>query len=766
MKKIYFLSFFMVSLINYSQNKTDSLYTKYFEANREITYLHLNKTTIVKGENLWFKAYIINQKNGKLSDFTRNLYCLIYDDDGKLKDKKLLYVEHGVASGFFSIDSSFTKKNYFIKTSTNWMKNFKEDNSFIQRIDILDSKKFEQNKKSEVSNYEIQFLPEGGNAISNISNNYGILIKNQNNIGIKIKKGEILDNQRKVLETFKTNKFGLGKVNFYQKPNTSYISRITFDNGTTIEKGIPTALDKGIALQVENNLSTILRVSVLTNGKTLQNIKHKTFSLFVHNTNTTFTKKFNFDKQETTINIFFPKNQLNSGINIITLLDELNKPIAERLIFNRSNSMFSNIDVSASIYNKDSVTLSLKKDNQLNETTFLSASILPNNTISYQPNNNIASKFLLKPFIKGDIQNSKYYFTNINNKKLAELDLLLQTQGWSKYAWNDIFNNTPNYNFENENGISLEGELNMKRLNSKSHIFLFSGDNDLALNTTIKNSEFSFRNLFLRNNSRVHFIVSRKKRNNKTQGYFKEFPYNISKEIKVPKNINTNNKMTPFTSINFKNFIDNKVEVLDTVVINSKPKPKEKPIFLESTFRNVFLFDKNYRGTLRLDNFLRERMYYVRRNLASDLFIYRNRKPVTIFLDGFNLNGMLDIISNSLVSDFSEIHFGNREIFFYTNYNFYKPKPNQKFSSLIIKNGFSEDKKYYSPKYNTESKLFTNYGAIFWKPDIVVNKVENTINFRTPLLDQESFTIYIEGITNSGKLISTKKTIKVKETLN
>ena len=54
-------------------------------------------------------------------------------------------------------------------------------------------------------------------------------------------------------------------------------------------------------------------------------------------------------------------------------------------------------------------------------------------------NTNIEAAFLLTPYLKGYIEKPSYYFNNTDRKKLIELDLLLLTQGWSKYDWNDIF---------------------------------------------------------------------------------------------------------------------------------------------------------------------------------------------------------------------------------------------------------------------------------------------------------------------------------------
>jgi hypothetical protein len=51
--------------------------------------------------------------------------------------------------------------------------------------------------------------------------------------------------------------------------------------------------------------------------------------------------------------------------------------------------------------------------------------------------NNILTHYYLSTQIKGRIYNPSYYF-NVNNKdRLEELDLLMLTQGWRKYIWNE-----------------------------------------------------------------------------------------------------------------------------------------------------------------------------------------------------------------------------------------------------------------------------------------------------------------------------------------
>src|SRR5699024_9587788 len=101
---------------------------------------------------------------------------------------------------------------------------------------------------------------------------------------------------------------------------------------------------------------------------------------------------------------------------------------------------------------KDSITFelqTLEKHKNFN----ISLSVLPKTTTSYTPKHNIFSAFYLKPYIKGYLENGGYYFSDFKNHRVQEnLDLLLLTQGWSKYDWKNIFKGKPVELYENEVG--------------------------------------------------------------------------------------------------------------------------------------------------------------------------------------------------------------------------------------------------------------------------------------------------------------------------
>ncbi|MFK8059375.1 MAG: hypothetical protein AB8B78_04715 [Polaribacter sp.] len=772
MKKFSLLLFLLSFSISFAQKNIDTSYSKYFEANREIPFLHLNKTTFIVGEEVWFKAYVLNQKNEKLSDFTRNLYCFIYDEDGKLKDKKLLYVENGIAKGNFKIDSTFTKKNYFIKTATNWMRNFKEDASYKQKITILNPKEL-KNKKKEIvkNNHEVQLLPEGGNALENFDNNYGVIIKNQYNIGIQIKKGEVLDNENNLISTFKTNNFGLGNLSFYYKDNKSYTVKITLPDDKIIRKKISKAEKFGVSLQVENKATPFIRITIGTNNTTLNNLNGKQFKIYIHNTNTVLERTITFNKKENLYNLIIATNKLNKGINIITLLDDNNNPVAERLVFNYDKDKVANLKIDTLKKENDSLSILLTKE-KTEDIVFLSASVLPKQTKAYNPSNSIISQFLLKPFVKGDIQNPAYYFTKTNRKKLIELDLLLLTQGWSKYDWKDVFYTPITYQYESENGITLYGVLNTKGKTKAKKVYLMVAGKDSLITKKVKDNLFSYKNLYLKDNARLDFISSNGSRTIKTKGYITQKNTLATNTINFKEKAFKNSDFNMDTDFSLSNIFDKNRVALDEISLKTKiEKPKFKPVWLNSVNRRVVKIGENYNGTYDVALYLRQLGYFIPTTVPGSqqtINIFRSAArsrsevnvPFVIFLDNVLLRDGFDIIQDFRVPDFSEIHYGENEIFFYLNTEGRSSSTKSgKFLAYKLPLGFSESKKYYNPKYDTTSKSFEDFGAVYWKSDIEISSKKRSISLKTPILNQDKMILYLEGITSSGKLISIRKEI-------
>lgn len=123
-------------------------------------------------------------------------------------------------------------------------------------------------------------------------------------------------------------------------------------------------------------------------------------------------------------------------------------------------------------------------------------------------------------------------------------------------------------------------------------------------------------------------------------------------------------------------------------------------------------------------------------------------------LDGLYLDQVKSI---SYGSDIQSLGTGRGKVFYI---NTLAPNEyNQKKSSMIntkFSVGFATEKEYYNPKYPSfVNDTYINYGGVFWTPDISI-PAYSRVTFKIPKNMQKKINLHIEGISESGKLISKK----------
>lgn len=83
-------------------------------------------------------------------------------------------------------------------------------------------------------------------------------------------------------------------------------------------------------------------------------------------------------------------------------------------------------------------------------------------------------------------------------------------------------------------------------------------------------------------------------------------------------------------------------------------------------------------------------------------------------------------------------------------------------NKILIDNSISyvPVKEYYAPKYIYSSPLFRYFGIIHWEPELLADKRGN-VSFTIPRTGINEINLYIEGMSETGELISSYKTIRV-----
>ena len=780
---ILLIQFSAMSQELFKDKNIDSSFSKYSERPREVTYIHLNKSTYIKNEDIGFTAYVFNKNDKKLSLLTKNLYCVIKDKNNKTVKEKLLKVENGIVNNTFKIDSLFTSGQYKFFGYTNWMKNFKEQNFFVQSFKVIDP---EENKiilNQNVSDkIDAQFLPESGHLVANIKNTIGVIVKNEIGFGIPNIYGELLDDKNKIITSFKVNKLGIGRFSFSPESNRKYIAKIIYNDKEFIFN-IKNIEQKGIILSAIQRHSEII-ISAKTNNLTLSDIKNKDFKITLHNGKKITSFPINFNKK-ITISKVFKTEYLASGINVFTLFDKNNNPISERLIFNYTGINIVNTDAIKVKKNSDSLDISISyKTLNTKELNNVSISVLPKNTITYKPQHSIISYTYLQPYINGVVENAQYYFKNISNETKYYLDNLLITQGWSSYSWHNIFNHSEKLNYFFEEGITLKANINNTK---KSKYVLYSINSDKPNYYVLdeNNKEFFATNLFPLNNEKVKISKIEDKGKLLPAKLYPQLYPNTIPELNLEYVVfNSDENLQLESVINKGNGIIqpslDQVQQVDEVIVKANLEKRRIEKIKNSSFGRVYTVNEHYRKiSMKIPDFINGKGGYLAGTTIGGGVYIKVRNPnstihggttPTIYLNGMQLLdfSVLYDIDVSIV-DYIDINkngmgegirAGGGVIKIFTNpmlaYIEENKKTIQEFSFPLT---FSNSKKYYTPKYQDYSnKFYQQYGVVDWLPINKIN-IDGNISFRIENIQDNNLKLFIEGFSNDGTFISETKEI-------
>lgn len=774
----------VISLVNGQEKNIQKAYQNYFEDTREMIHLHFNKTSFLSGEKAWFQAYVKELNSNKLHPYTSNLFVTVFEENGTMKEQHLIEINNGIGTGQIAIDSTFTKDTYYIKAATKWMQNLNEKNSYQQKIKIIASqpnRKAQSVTLTEEDFFDFQLFPEGGHFIGNIENTIGVLIKDSKNKGVKILEGNIKNSNNNIVSTFSTNQFGLGRTSFFLPTNEIFTVEIKLDNGSVLTKNIPKGRKIGVSLKTVSKPESI-DILIQTNATTLALLKGKTYKVFVHNTRKFKEYAIRFDSDNLGYRISLDREEIPNGINIITLFNDNNSAVSERIVYNDSFDLFFNVNIDKINKTKDS--LKVRLTNTSEDKINISTSFLPSATKAYSRDKSILYSFLLKPYLKGYIENPEYYFNSSSFNRLDNFDLLLQTQGWSKYNWTNIFYKKNDTKFKFENGFDVKFKLNQK-LKKNQTVMIFSEENNFVSELKSDKTELLVKNSFFKKNSKFYFGF--KAYNNS----FSKIAPNVQYWYNpLPEQLNTDkvtkSEKSELLVSNFKTLTDG-VNVLDEVVVKTRKKiTKDRTPFGKATMLTTFEMDKMVvtGGDMVLE-FLalkrfkvedrRGRIFIGRRrsfnnpSLSSNSDDYTEQlRNVRVYLDDNEITASLWMLREIPLNMVKSISFGQDPAVFNETIYIYSLSPeeysrnNSEFSEFYLTQGFAKSKKYYNPKYPSFlEESYLHYGAIFWKPTIELEP-NSSVNFTIPTNKQDEIKVFLEGISTNGKLISKEQNISLK----
>ncbi|XLS30644.1 hypothetical protein ACJD0Z_07410 [Flavobacteriaceae bacterium M23B6Z8] len=777
---IFFLSvIWTFSLWGQQFDSLTDAYSDYFELPRESVFLHLNKSDYVKGETIWFKGYVYNRDQQKPFVETTNLYVGLFDADGKQVSKKLFRAENGYVSGQIVLDSTHTSGEYFLKASTNWMRNFKEDDAYVQRIRFINETIAPESKSS--TQFDLQLLPEGGHLVNQVPGKVGVKMIDESGKGVIFKKGVLKDGKGNQITTFNANSFGLASFEFTPDITNDYRIEITLEDGILIQQKLPGIQEKGIVLKVVNTPGADnVVISIATNKETFKEIKRQPYFLLIHKDGKSKSSPFVFNKSEKEILLPVDGDFLFEGINTITLFNDLKEPIAERLIFNHHGWKSAKVDFAVAETQQDSITLDLSVLSEVKESKNLSVSILPAETRAYNHKSTIFSAFLLKPYIKGYVENPGYYFKNVDRRKEYDLDLLLLTQGWSRYDWKEIFYKAPTKLYDFEQGLTLKGVFNYPNLEKYPAFYIASSKYHSSRVKDLEEQNFEIPEVYFDTDEKVEIKLIKSNGKLKTHSlYARTLAPLRSESIMVAELQIPELYYEPLPALKYE-FEEQKTVFLDEVDIVGQKK-KEREINYISRNNDITVDLEESIKFPFVTDLIRRRGYTVFENFGSvTVFSRRNGtlgggiSPI-LYFDDTRLSGGFDLLYQLRTIEIERIVFepigiteGSRglggviRIWSRKNSLFPDFEKEKKQTFIDTSIAFQPEKEYYAPKYIYASPLFRYFGVVHWEPELKTD-ASGKISFKIPNTGLTELNVYVEGMSETGELISSAKKILVNQ---
>jgi hypothetical protein len=724
------------SIANNFQNLTDNLFL-------DNIYLQTSKDIYETEEDLWFKGYVLDAQHLNPSKKSKTLYIQLINDETKQAVWEEKYeIENGFVDGHIYIQDSIKTGQYILAgyTEHSYFKNQKEFYA-LKKVSIVKSinEKFTTSSIKNDTLSQFSLFPEGGYLISNLETK--LAHKAVNNKGVPVDVSGILYEQNVPILKFKSFHAGMGSFNFTPKKENTYYIKLS---GSNKKYQLPEIKTFGKTLYLIKNSKKFLMFKISQS----ESQKPETIYLRLQTRGVIYSITSAKLKKEIIVKI--PLKDVPQGIAEVTLFNSYKKPIAERLVYvKQDQKLYLKTTLNKSkYYTRDKATVKIKATDKDGKpvVAHIGLSIYDKIYQNTSKSKNILTHYNLSTQLKGNIYNPTYYFNEAHKKRYKALNLLLLTQGWRKYVWNEENLKENNKLREKILSDSIIGKVHLKKIRKKSKIGGYQFVSFFAPESV------KMQGIILSDSVGI-FSVKHKHLKITEKGYL----YLKPQTPKKPKYV-INLRDTSFNIINR----NNKATVTNyplPKIIEKKIKEVRPPLIISNEITKldevVVLAKKN---KVTRDKFLS--------SLANSL-------PSPDYVCGYGLLNCVNCINNSQADKIREpidgkvyisedrvtkIIYRKNDRLKYTNEKLVK-----KFNLKIIKSYYGK-REFYQPVYDKENindPLPDYRNTVFWKPDIITNlNGEAIIEFYCSDINT-FFAGTIEGVNDIGLLGTSSFSFKV-----
>jgi len=398
-------------------------------------YMLFSKGVYETGEDMWFKAWLFDRSLLTLSDRSQTLFLRIYDSADSLVWNEKYPISGGRAEGHVFIGEKWNTGEYRVEGYT--QSSFYADSTeaiFPQKIWVVDriDKQKPQDTKAiqQRDNIRLGLYPEGGYLVQGIKNY--VAFKTTDNQGMPAPlNGWLCENGARILD-LESYHDGMGLFSFVPQEGIRYTVRLT--NGQ--EFPLPTSLRSGMVMHLEHTD----RKNVVFSVRQSKGSMPRRITLFVQMRGVPCYQAGGVLRDSLIITL--PTSEfIGQGIAEATLYDEQQRPIAERLFYVLPDKQLTiTARPSKETYirrDRGEVRIHVTDSEGKPVQAEICMSIFDKAYMRPSYRETMLSYNLLSTQIRGNIHHPAYYFDRNNPDRLHALDLLLLTQGWRRYTWQE-----------------------------------------------------------------------------------------------------------------------------------------------------------------------------------------------------------------------------------------------------------------------------------------------------------------------------------------
>ncbi len=775
-----------------AQQPIDSLITQLGEKYpQEKIYLHFDKNYYNAGETIWFKAYLVSEILSPA--LSKTVYAELIDDQGNILQKKMMPVFESGAASNFDLPDTISKTRLYIRAYTSWMLNYDSTLLYLKSIQIIPSANFLK-KIPAPATFSLSIFPEGGDMVEGISCRVAFKAVDQYGVPINIA-GTIVNGNGIKLNTFSSAHDGMGYFLITPLTGEKYKAIWKDKKGLQHETPLPDAKKQGVSININNSSDILTYTLKRTDDANEAFTSYSVIAQMQHQM--VYSAKINMSKKKEISAPILTEN-FPDGILQLTVFNAAQIPVSERLVFINHNNYYFSTDlhlIEKNIIKHGHNTLQVDVGDTLLSNLSISVTDADINPITNNEEN-IFSHLLLTSDLKGYVFNPSYYFYTDNDSAKEHLDLVMMTNGWRRFKWENLLTNQwPKLIFPTDNYLSISGKvygLSKPQLANKDLTGYIKTKNNTSSFLSIPintDGQFRLSGIYLFDTAKFHYQINNDKEKKLTSIASFSFKNEIANAIAPSTNLLASlfinlsvdssllQKNTKLAALQRSQFETNKTKTLEVVKVFSKTKSLKQKLEEQYT-SGFFSGGDGYTFTIEDDPFAKSALTVLDylQGKVPGLQISQNGQEsiswrgseTSIFLNESNSDiSLLQSISMSdvaLIKVYRPPFFGatgggaGGAIAVYTK----KGGNNSSVKGLDFTAiyGYSAIKEFYMPDYekNNAPDLPDYRSTLYWNPFLMMDK--KTRRIKIPFYNSDNckkIRVVIEGINKLGQLTREEK---------